>query len=75
MQLLADKLVAIGAVETISDETVCRVLKKRPQALVEIPLVYRHGWCGFRVAHGGCLGPVRPAETWVGPVPPIGEPQ
>jgi len=28
MQLLADKLVAIGAVETISDETVRRVLKK-----------------------------------------------
>lgn len=28
MQLLADRLVAIGAVETISDETVRRVLKK-----------------------------------------------
>ncbi len=28
MQLLADKLVAIGAVDTISDETVRRVLKK-----------------------------------------------
>ena len=30
MQLLADRLVAIGAVDTISDETVRRVLKKTP---------------------------------------------
>jgi hypothetical protein len=28
MQLLADRMVAIGAVDTISDETVRRVLKK-----------------------------------------------
>lgn len=41
MQLLADKLIAIGAVDTISDETVRRVLKKRPQTLVETAVVSR----------------------------------
>jgi hypothetical protein len=30
MQLLADRLVELGVVESISDETVRRVLKKQP---------------------------------------------
>ena len=30
MQLLADRLVELGVVETISDETVRRALKKTP---------------------------------------------
>lgn len=35
MQLLADRLVELGVVESISDETVRRYLKKRVEALAE----------------------------------------
>jgi len=35
MQLLADKLVELKVVASISDETVRRTLKKRSEALVE----------------------------------------
>lgn len=40
MQLLADRLVALNKVESISDETVRRILKKQAQAVVERAMVY-----------------------------------
>jgi transposase len=40
MQLLADRLVELGIVETISDETVRSVLKKRSQTLAQTDVVY-----------------------------------
>jgi len=40
MQLLADRLVSIEAVERISDETVRRVLKKRVEAVAEGAVVH-----------------------------------
>jgi hypothetical protein len=40
MYLLADKLVALGVVEAISDETVRRVLKKRTQTLAEAEMLH-----------------------------------
>jgi transposase len=43
MQLLADKLVELKLVDTISDETVRRTLKKRPQALAERRMVPANG--------------------------------
>ncbi len=58
MQLLADKLVELGVVESISDETVRRVLKKRPQALAEEAVVHNPGDGQFRLADGGCVGPL-----------------
>lgn len=43
MQLLADRLVELGTVETISDETVRLRLKKRTQTLAEENVVYPDG--------------------------------
>ena len=43
MQLLADRLVELEIVEAISDETVRRVLKKRPQAVAEEAVVHLEG--------------------------------
>ena len=54
MQLLADRLVELGVVESISDETVRRVLKKQAQALAEEAVVYRSGDGRLRVADGRC---------------------
>jgi transposase len=59
MQLLAERLVVIGAVDTISDETVRRVLKKRPQTVAETALVSRDGWRRLRLADGRCARSVR----------------
>lgn len=58
MQLLADKLVELKVVDSISDETVRRVLKKRAQAVAEEAVVYLEGDGGLRVAYGGCAGSV-----------------
>jgi hypothetical protein len=58
MQLLADRLVALEIVETISDETVRRTLKKeRAQALAPKALVHRRSRRRLRLAHG------RPARS------------
>jgi transposase len=59
MQLLANRLVELEIVESISDETVRRVLKKRSQALAEEAVVHRTDHGGLPLAHGGCAGPVR----------------
>lgn len=40
MQLLADRLVEVGIVESIADETVRRYLKNRLKALAEGAMVY-----------------------------------
>lgn len=40
MQLLANRLVELGVVEMISDETVRTVLKKRSQAMAQADVVY-----------------------------------
>jgi transposase len=54
MQLLADEAVRVELVDTLSDETVRRTLKKkRPQALVARGMVSAAGERGIRVAHGG----------------------
>ena len=53
MQLLADRLVALEIVDTISDETVRRTLKKeRAQAMAQEALVHRRGRRRLRLAHG-----------------------
>lgn len=60
MQMLADKLVELHVIDTISDESVRRTLGKKPaQALARRPLVHRAGGRGLRRAHGGRAGPVR----------------
>ncbi len=56
MQLLADRLVELGVVGSISDETVRRALKKRSQALAEEAVVYLCGDDGLCMADGGCAG-------------------
>ena len=56
MQLLADKLVELGVVESISDETVRRVLRKPAEALAEAALVYGEVDGGFLLADGGHPG-------------------
>jgi transposase len=53
MQLLADRLVALEIVDTISDETVRRTLKKeRAEAVAQKALVPRCGRRRLRLAHG-----------------------
>jgi transposase len=56
MQLLADKLVERKVVDSISDETVRRVLKKQTQALTKPAMVYPASRCSLCVADGGCAG-------------------
>jgi hypothetical protein len=50
LRLLADRMVELEVVDTISHETIRRKLKKQAQALVEILLVYSSksqcGVCG-----------------------------
>ena len=53
LQLLADRLVELAVVDTISDETVRRALKKRAQAGAEEAVVHRRRGGGLRLAHGG----------------------
>ena len=45
IQLLADKLVELEVVDEISDETVRRRLKKRPQALAQGAMVHPQSQC------------------------------
>ena len=61
MQLLADRVVEVGVAETISDETIRRMLKKRHQALVEGAVVYPDGECRVCLADGRCAGSLCPA--------------
>lgn len=56
MQLLADKLVELKVVESISDETVRRALKKQTQALAKRAVVYPGSERPFCLAHGRCFG-------------------
>ena len=53
LQLLADRLVELAVVDSVSDETVRRALKKRAQALAEEAMVHRRRGGGLRLAHGG----------------------
>jgi len=61
MQLLADRLVELKVVESISDETLRRCLKKRVEALAEGRVVHSTGRKRVRLAHGRSAGPVRGA--------------
>ncbi len=59
LRLLADQVVELGVVESLSYETVRLKLKKRPQALAETAVVHlpdERGVCG---GYGGRAGPVR----------------
>ncbi len=54
LRLLADKLVELEVVETVSHETVHRLLQKRAHALAEATVVYPPaGERGVRLAYGG----------------------
>ena len=59
MQMLADKLVELNVVETISDETIRRTLKKRSETLAKTPVVHSNRQRRIRLADGRCLGPLR----------------
>lgn len=60
MQLLADRLVELQIVDSISDEAVRRTLGKKPaQALAEGALVHGRGGRRLRQPHGGRARPLR----------------
>jgi transposase len=59
MQLLADRLVELRYVESVSDETVRRTLKKTAEAVAEEAVVHRAGHRRVRVADGSDPGTVR----------------
>ena len=67
LRLLADRMVELGVVESLSHETVRLRLKKTPlnprsatgQALAEEGVVYSQGKPRLRGPHGGCPGPLR----------------
>lgn len=60
LQLLADRLVELHVIDSISDETVRRTLgKKSAQAVAGRSLVHRRGRGGLRGAHGGRTGTLR----------------
>lgn len=60
LRLLADELVRLEVVETISRETVRRRSKQRSQTVAERAVVPgTHGGSGVRVAHGRCAGRLR----------------
>lgn len=61
LQLLADKLVELKVIDSISYETVRQELKKTPQALGEEEMGDSQRWSRVRVAHGGCFGCICPA--------------
>jgi len=62
LQLLADRLVQLGVVDTISYEAVRNVLKKRAQALVEQAVVHSApGGRGLRVQDGRRAGRIQTA--------------
>lgn len=57
MQLLADRLVELQIIDSISDETVRRTLGKKPaQALAERALVHSESGRRVRRPHGGRAG-------------------
>ncbi len=58
MQLLADRLVETNVVESISDETVRRILKKRLEALAEGAVVHSKRGIRVRLPHGRRAGSV-----------------
>ena len=59
LQLLADKVVELGLVETLSYETVRLKLKKHPQAVAEGAMVHPESRRRVRGGDGGRAGPVR----------------
>ncbi len=61
LQLLADKVVELGLVETLSYETVRLKLKKHPQAVAEGAMVHPESRRRVRGGDGGRTGPVRRA--------------
>lgn len=61
LQLLADRVVALGLAELYSYESVRRVLKKRPQTVVEEALVHSRGQRRLCRRDGGRAGFVRRA--------------
>ena len=67
LRLLADKVVELGLVASLSYETVRLRLKKHPQALAEAAVVHPPSERGVCVGHGGRAGPVcrtiRPPTT------------
>ena len=61
MQLLADRLVELNVVESISDETVRRCLKKRNKAVAEGAVVHSQRGRRVRLPHGRRAGSLRGA--------------
>ena len=61
LRLLADRMVELGEVESLSYETVRLHLKKHHQAVAEETVVHSQGERRLRGDHGGCPGPVRRA--------------
>jgi transposase len=60
MELLAERMVELKVVESLSDETVRRTLKKTIKALVKRTMVLSHRRSRFRVADGKYSRPVCP---------------
>ena len=60
MQLLADRVVDLGIVDQISDETVRLALKKRIASLAEASMVLPSPRERLCVAHGRCPGCLLP---------------
>lgn len=60
-KLLANRVVELGVVESLSESTVRRVLKKRAEALAEAVLVHPQGQRRVRGPDGGRAGVVRRA--------------
>jgi transposase len=56
MQLLAERLVSLGMVEAIADETVRRTLKKRTQTLAKGTMVHFSDQRGVHLADERCPG-------------------
>ena len=59
LRLLADKLVELGIVKSLSYETVRQMLKKQTEALAKEDVVYPHGGVRVRGLYGRCAGLVR----------------
>ena len=58
LRLLADRMVGLGVVESLSHEAVRLHLNKRPQAVAEEAVVHSQDERRLRGPHGGCPGPV-----------------
>jgi len=56
LRLLADKIVELGYLDSISHVAVSNRLKKRAATLAREILVHRHAFRAFRRQNGGCLG-------------------